>query len=205
MSGCHAALRLGSVAFVLVTFACSSTSTNSSPSSGGSQSSGGGSGAGATGGSGGAVAGGCADGTDDQLYAPDMVGCDGQNDQCTAQSLCASGWHLCTYGEYALRGGKTVAPTGSRWLRSCVRDYSQVDATTCPSTQTCTPCSTTTNPAKPTTWDCNGAVLEQLQGTAMGVMADDDGLLRKPGCDKVECTYSKVIESNNQFGATCCK
>ena len=179
---------------LFLTGACSSNSTNAA-------------GAGGSGGTWGSVSppDGCLDGTDDQVYAADMVGCSGQLNQCAAYTLCASGWHLCTHEEYAVRGGKDVIATQARWLQSCVREYGQAGVTSCPSKSTCNPCDTTAAAAEPTTWNCAGAVEDQLGGTGIGVFADTEGIRRKPGCANVECTYPGVMEALSAAGAMCCK
>ncbi len=65
---------------------------------------------------------GCADGTVEQLYPghTDIVGCNGSVNQCSAAPLCGTGWHLCTFSEYAVRGGATTSTTTRRWLASCI-------------------------------------------------------------------------------------
>src|SRR5262245_3088892 len=117
---------LALVSFLHLTLACSSKSVNEAAAGGTS----------AAGGAAGSV-GACADGSDDQVYTGNaMVGCDGLATQCDAATLCSPSWHMCTYEEYADRGGKDQPAKTLRWLKSCVREYGKTE-TTCPSQTAC--------------------------------------------------------------------
>lgn len=94
---------------------------------------------------------GCADGSDEQVYAGGMVGCDGETTLCDAGKLCAFGWHLCRYDEYTTRGGTDVIASAARWLASCVRDHG-VAGSSCPSTDVCYQCTSDGAVPTPTTY-----------------------------------------------------
>lgn len=177
-------------------------------------SSGGGSGSGGTpsGGAGGTVAtAACADGTDDQVYGADMVGCDGASNQCLAETLCAAGWHLCPFSEYVVRGGKTTKASAERWLRSCVRESADAKGK-CPGELVCAnDCATSTLVTAPLSWDCAGKVLESPPETGIGVTTSPTSPLMRPGCATAECAYVRLTAASygantgDPVGATCCK
>lgn len=58
----------------------------------------------------------CADGTNDQVYSTSMVGCNGSVNWTNKGALCTAGSHVCSFAEYAARGGSTTQPTQTRWL-----------------------------------------------------------------------------------------
>ncbi len=184
-------------AIAVLALGCSSTSVNDSNNGSGGTS-------GTAGAGGGGAVHGCADGTNGQPYAPDMVGCDGALTQCDAEKLCGSGWLMCTYDQYFVRGGAQVSATQGRWLKSCVRDYG-VSTTTCPTTSACEKCETTAGTPSPAEWDCNGTVADAPEGTDIGVVTTTSGVLRTPGCPTAKCTYSTTDVAANQYGAMCCK
>jgi hypothetical protein len=150
------------------------------------------------------VGSGCADGTDDQVYRADMVGCDGSLSQCEAETLCSPEWHLCTYAEYVARGGSETRATENRWLRACIRETG-VTTTTCPTDLICNTCGTSSLPSNPATWDCAGNVLESAAGSAIGVLSGKVTPERKPGCPDTDCSYASVSEAFTPLGGNCCR
>ena len=136
-----------------------------------------------------------------------MVGCDGQSNQCFAEKLCAAGWHLCPYSEYVTQGGADAKATKRRWLRSCIRETGNPEAE-CPTELVCSgSCEGGDVIAVPLTWSCNGAVLESLTGTGVGLTAGTLSPKRAPGCKQAACGYVEIGQAgyDSWFGATCCK
>ena len=74
--------------------------------------------------------------------------------QCTAASLCGSGWHVCTASEYLARGGATIQPGvwGAR-LASCVRENGGAFA---PTDKPCAVCDSLLgkSPTAAVAWGC---------------------------------------------------
>ncbi len=148
----------------------------------------------------------CADGSDDQSYGADMVGCDGEVLQCNAETLCAPAWHLCSHGEYALRGGADVRATAPRWLRSCVREASS-DQVTCPTEEGCD-CQVGAGdgPQLPVAFACSTGEPLTSDVDGMGLVADTVSPRRTPGCPTAPCTYvSTYFHYALAWGATCCR
>jgi hypothetical protein len=146
----------------------------------------------------------CASGTNDQVYSPSMVGCDGARTQCDAQQLCGPGWHLCTYPEYLSQGGVITVPTKPRWIAACVVEYGAL-APMCPSVAVCEQCSSTNKTPETLTWDCSGAERDQVGGEALGLTSATDSIPRRPGCAEAECSYVRVEPGYlAEFGAMCC-
>lgn len=173
--------------------------------SGGSTGSGGG---GSTGGVAGADPNACADGSVEQTYAEDMVGCDGAANQCLAEQLCGSGWHLCPYSEYVVRGGANTKALSERWLRSCIREAGASGAD-CPSETVCGDCvGGGATIGIPLTWSCtDGGVVDELAFTEIGLTSSPQSPTRKPGCPEAACGYVLLTTSTvvEDLGATCCR
>ncbi len=148
---------------------------------------------------------GCDDGTVEQPYAghPDMVGCDGAFDQCTAETLCGSGWHLCTYSEYAARGGDTVTPTTVRWIASCVRATDCSVAGT-PTNATCGSCTRTGGSPVIVGRTCAGGSDLSDTDCPLGVVAWTAPMgYRLLG--ETTCLRTNISSTIGTFGATCCR
>jgi hypothetical protein len=195
------------LALSLLASACSSQSTNDT-STGGSGGSGGGSGGSASGGVAGADPAACADGSVEQTYGADMVGCDGGANQCLAEQLCGTGWHLCPYSEYVARGGAEFKATSERWLRACVREAGD-DTAMCPSEVICQSCQGgAAQIAIPLTWACDtGSAQAPVEFTAMGLTTSPQSPKLAPGCPEAECSYVLLTGSQTveDLGATCCR
>ncbi len=145
---------------------------------------------------------GCADGTVDQAYpSPDMVGCNGSRDQCTADTLCGSGWHLCTYGEYEARGGGFVPATAGRWLAGCLRagNCSVLGSIT---GGTCGDCSVEVGPNTSFGSTCPGAVRVETDACPAGVVADGASA-RLDG--EADCAMAGIRATDQLLGASCCR
>jgi len=57
-----------------------------------------------------------------------MVVCKGSvADQCAAETLCNTGWHLCTASEYRAQGGRAEGTSSSLlyWIGGCIRSGGQ--------------------------------------------------------------------------------
>ncbi len=146
---------------------------------------------------------GCASGTVNQAYPGDMVGCDGALDQCTAETLCGSGWHLCTYSEYAARGGDAVTATTLRWIASCVR------ATDCslagsPTNATCGSCTRTGGSPVTVGRTCAGGSDLSDTDCPLGVTAGTASMGYRLLSESL-CTRTSISSTRGAFGATCCR
>ena len=98
---------------------------------------------------------GCASGTFDLDYGTNMQLCGGGFDQCSAEFLCAAGWHLCTYTEFVSRGGALVDPPSTQmyWIAGSIRD--NCGEFTAPVDRTVLQCSDTLGFNQEfVTWDC---------------------------------------------------
>ena len=147
----------------------------------------------------------CADGTEDEVYPGGrMVGCNGAADQCTAETLCGAGWHLCTYSELVARGGDTQMPLVDRWIASCVRDAPSCAPAPAPADTVCSSCVRTT-PGTVTVAQLCGAsgpgTVSSLScpvgvATAAATQAQ---LLAEPVCLWVRPRTTTAL-----IGATCC-
>lgn len=148
---------------------------------------------------------GCDDDTVEQLYAghPDMVGCDGALDQCTAETLCGAGWHLCTYSEYTGRGGDTVTATTIRWIASCVRrgDCS-LEGT--PTNAMCGSCSRVGGTGVILGRTCAGGSDLTDTDCPLGVVAWTAPMGYRLLSETL-CTRTNVSSTRSTFGATCCR
>lgn len=72
---------------------------------------------------------GCCDGTRELfVYGEFMRMCtsDTPVTQCSAESVCGVGWHLCTPIEYRMRGGESIVPAMDAWMAGCLIDTSGV-------------------------------------------------------------------------------
>lgn len=145
---------------------------------------------------------GCGDGTVDQAYpSADMVGCNGSATQCAADTLCGSGWHLCTYSEYEARGGATVVTTAFRWIASCVRRADcTVEAT--PTDGICGSCSRTGGTATTLGTSCPAGSTLTDTDCPLGAVA---GMSSWRLLGESTCTRSTVSATNGLYGATCCR
>lgn len=190
------------LSFALVV-AAASASCSSSSKNPGEDGGAGGSGAAGAGGSEAGDPSGCADGTLEQTYAPNMVGCDGEKNQCEAELLCGTGWHLCPLSEFAERGGDKTIANGLRWLRSCIRDYDD-NTVTCPTEIACNVCTSSSAPLAPVSWDCDGNQLESHDVAPLGVVTSSAPSPRRVGCTNT-CAYVDWDEAPAAIGAVCCK
>ena len=59
---------------------------------------------------------GCSDGSAEETWSVDMVGCDGSFLKSNFTSACSTGWHPANANEYATYGGKTKAPSKIYWV-----------------------------------------------------------------------------------------
>lgn len=146
---------------------------------------------------------GCADGTEEQGYdVPTMVGCDGLATQCAAGTLCASGWHLCTYGEYAARGGADEPSALSRWVAGCIRRTCSLDPMP-PEDGICGDC--TSGEAMlpiPVAFSCGGFPQEAIScdiGATAAFGRNRLGSMREP------CLYAEPAVTRTRLGAMCCR
>jgi len=144
----------------------------------------------------------CADGTTDQVYLPDgMVGCNGNMDQCTAAALCGAGWHLCTYSEYASRGGATISPSTTRWIASCVRDVDCALAPA-PTDAICSSCIPGNGPSVVVAARCGGGLPLNEATCGLGVWAAPD---METLLSETTCLYARAQSADRARGATCCR
>lgn len=201
-------------------FGCSSSRVNTVAGTGGSAGSTGGSagsggtggnaGTAGTGGSAAASGNGCADALPKQTYGGDMVGCNGNTNQCNAETLCASGWHLCTLAEYVARGGKDVPATGRWWLKACVRT-NDADVLFCPKDEWCNNCSSSGAPAPlVASQDCSGKPQPEVAAINTGLRTDQlKAVAASPTCPISECSYIAPDDASaglgEGYGAICCK
>lgn len=161
---------------------------------------------------------GCCDGTNDQIFLEPfdpvrgMVGCRGSETQCTAEELCAPGWHLCTYPEFANRGGSAVLPLFQVWLAGCARHAD------------CSPIA----PVPPSTlWEVEDAICDGMCSRTGGMslevgvscmpptvpVTDNDcplGVVASgPRINTLGssglCSYVSVQGTQNPEGAACCR
>lgn len=166
---------------------------------------------------------GCCDGTIDQIYLDPflvngMVGCRGTETQCTAETLCAPSWHLCTPQEFADRGGQSVIPIFQVWIAGCARHAD---------------CSTITPVPMSGGWIwevepniCDGTCAERIGGTALPAdrewgftcmapivtLRDLDCALGVVGTGPRQytigssgpCAYNQVQSAFGREGAACC-
>ena len=151
---------------------------------------------------------GCADDSIEQRYedtAGDlvMVGCDGARDQCTAEMLCAPGWHLCNQAEYAAHGGDGTPATAARWLAGCLRLGNCTS--TGGSSAICGDCSVEGGaPLAIFGNACPGVIRLESVECPVGVIASTmDGRYRLDGYP--ECMYAEVAVTDMALGATCCR
>ncbi len=152
---------------------------------------------------------GCADESVEQIYGSDMVGCDGEVTQPEAESLCETGWHLCSFDEFASRGGDAVSATPQgRWLRACVRDF-HTDPMTCPTSMVCPDCAGIDDGTPVSvTWNCEDppVSLETVDHGRLGVVTTTTSPARHVGCESSQCVYATARNcALAQYGATCCR
>lgn len=148
---------------------------------------------------------GCADGTVEQPYtSSDIVGCDGALDQCTAETLCGSGWHLCTYGEYTGRGGDTVVPTTIRWIASCARLPETCTVPARPTDAICAAgCSRAGSTIATIGRVCGGALISEGD-CPLGVAAYTTPICVTFGTETVG-VFARPDWTTRTYGATCCR
>ena len=145
---------------------------------------------------------GCADGTVEQEYSAKMHGCDGEKTQCDAESLCASGWHLCTMSEYVSRGGATTPASVRRWIASCIR--TGCGAPTYPTDEICGGvCENAMGSMPDMVWDCSGSLADTESNCAVGLVSHG-GTLRL-GSQASACVYARQLGTNGAVGAVCCR
>jgi len=150
---------------------------------------------------------GCNDGDVEQIYADDMVGCDGFRTHCEAEQLCSQEWHLCPFDEYVARGGDTVKPKKNYWLRSCVYT-GDAGTLSCPTQYVCDACfNNQVVPTYDVTFACGdaGTGIDTATATRMGVAANPQTPERRVGCLKSACAFARAEVPSVKFGAVCCK
>lgn len=147
---------------------------------------------------------GCLDGSDEQRYdSGRMVGCDGMATQCAAGTLCAPGWHLCRYTEYAAHGGALEPTATSRWLAGCVRRGCSLDPMPaedgicgdCASGEAMLPI--------PVAYPCSGA--RPLEAIGCDIGATSSFQQHRLGSIREECLYAEPTVTRTRLGAMCCR
>ncbi len=147
---------------------------------------------------------GCADDSVEQAYpSGDMVGCDGAATQCEAETLCAPGWHLCTFLEHATHGGDATPATAMRWLAACVR-LDNCSATGGVSGALCGDCSVEIGPNRSFGGACAGGRRIETDACPAGVAAATDPVPTLFDSTPT-CTHADVAGTDRLLGATCCR
>ncbi len=148
---------------------------------------------------------GCADGTVEQPYPghPDIAGCDGAVDQCTAETLCGAGWHLCSVAVYRTRGGDLTPATTYRWLAGCVREL--CGGLIGPGTSICASCAPGTGSSLDVSYDCSVERAHADDACNLGILADTDPIGNHLVSRAAACTRAGVLPAETHLGATCCR
>lgn len=150
---------------------------------------------------------GCADDSVEQRYMDGagelvMAGCDGAQDQCTAELLCAPGWHLCTQGEYGVRGGDADPTSTPRWLAGCVRRGNCT--ATGGSSAICGDCSVESGPLAVFGNSCGGGMRVEADICPVGVTASA-AATRYRIDGHPDCLHAETARTDALLGATCCR
>lgn len=146
---------------------------------------------------------GCADGTRENTYAVDMIGCGGNVAQCSAETLCAPGWHLCTYDEYSTRLSAPVPAMMGQWLSSCIRDGGP--SLSCPTTHVCTCATGPAGLMLDAVLSCDGtSVIQHANMPYVGLIAQMTPSMGRPGCAAAPCAPVTAVAPTTSHGAVCC-
>lgn len=150
------------------------------------------------------IAVGCASGTCDFDYGTNMQLCGGANPQCSADALCAAGWHLCTYSEFVSRGGALVDPPSTQmyWIAGSLRD--NCGDFTVPMDRIVLQCTTEQSLNQEfVTWDCaTDSPIERSNYCNLGLAI---GVNRWKLQGQVLCVPLTPQAATHVFGAACCQ
>jgi hypothetical protein len=136
----------------------------------------------------------CADGTNEDIFVPGMVGCSGAVTYPEKHTLCAAGWTPCTAAQYVARRNNVV-PTHNYWTSDLLR-YNGSGSNACSVSKTVgSDCGSTTpmRVCKPTQPDTVAGVNNQCNWTSCGMET------------QTPIEYFGGCAGNTTAGTLCCK